>query len=749
LSEQKFRTLAENSPDKISRYNLQCHVLYINPQFEKTLGTPIYKVLGKTPMEFNPDGHYDEYQAKLEAVIRTGQNDEMELSLPDNDENLRYYHVRFVPEFEPDGKIVGALAMGRDITKLRRVERLLLNLSNSIPGLLTAIRQRPDGGIHVAYASPGIWNLFGLDFEDIKDDASYLLTRIHPDDLSLSIQAIRVAIRAMSPVCHEYRVNHSTEGEIWVESHITPVQEVDGSIIWYGYSSDITERRRLQNALAERERQFRTLAENAPDNIVHHDHETRLLYMNPALERASGLSFGQVVGKRFDELFPQSVVMQSYQDVLEQVIATGKSAEYQLIYKLSDSSTCYDLIRFAPELDEYGRVVGAIAIGRDYTEQNRLEHELRRREQEFRTLAENSPDIIVRYDQDCRRIYINPAYEQVIGIPLETVWNKTPAEVWKPLNSSEEYMDWLKHVMMSGEPDCILLEWNEPDGSRVSYDTRAVAEYDEEGQVIGALAIGHNITEIKATERHLEESRAQLRALTAKREEDREEERKRIGREIHDELGQLLSVMHLNLTALDLRFGDANPDLRNNARKMVRIMDRAILMVRNLATRLRPAVLNMGIVSALKWMVQEYAESTGIACELHVSNEDFPLEEGRAIGVFRIIQESLTNVLRHSGADRVDITLRNEEGVYEVDVRDNGKGFDPARVGRRGSYGIVGMRERTRILKGTLDIMAAEGGGMILKLRIPTEERYETSIVAERRCLRRRSEDKVIKRASV
>lgn len=426
-SELKFRTLAENSPDIIARYDLQCRVLYINSRFERILGAPVQEVLGRTPMELNLGEHYDEYQAKVEAVIRTGQSDEMELSIPDNDESFRYYHVRFVSEFGPDHEIVGALAVGRDNTKQRRVERLLLNLSNSIPGLLTACRQRPDGGIHVAYASPGISDLFGLNFEGVKDDVSYFLARIHPDDLPLSTRVIDVATRTQGSFCHEYRVNHPTKGEIWVESHTTPVREADGCIIWYSCSSDVTERRRLQNALAERERQFRTLAENAPDSIIRHDHKTRLLYMNPVLERALGLSFKQVEGKRADELFPQCRIMQRYQDVLEQVVATGKSAEFQMIGNLPGSSRAFHaLIRFAPELDEYGQVVGAIAIGRDYTRQKRLEYELIRSEREFRTLAENSPDIIVRYDQNCRRIYINPAYEREVGISLEVARNKTP-----------------------------------------------------------------------------------------------------------------------------------------------------------------------------------------------------------------------------------------------------------------------------------------------------------------------------------
>lgn len=355
-------------------------------------------------------------------------------------------------------------------------------------------------------------------------------------------------------------------------------------------------------------------------------------------------------------------------------------------------------------------------------ERKLMEERLRASESEFRTLAEHLPEMIVRYDRNCRRIYINPAYEQQTGIPLEEAWDRAPNEVGKVRMSSDAYMAWLRRVMDSGEPDHILLEWHTPDGSLVSHEMHAVAEYDEKGQVVAALVMGHNITELKATERRLEESRAQLLALTAKREEAREEERKRIAREIHDELGQLLNVLRLNVSTLDFRFGDANADLRDKSHKMIGTIDRAILMVRNLATRLRPAVLNSGIVQALDWLVREYAESTGIICTLNLPDHDIPLDEDRAIVVFRIVQESLTNVLRHSEADQVSITLCSAAGICEVEVRDNGKGFASGNIGRANSFGIVGMQERALILKGTLEVGNAMGGGAVLTLRIPVEK---------------------------
>lgn len=490
------------------------------------------------------------------------------------------------------------------------------------------------------------------------------------------------------------------------------------------------ERRQIEERLQASERDFRSLAENSPDIIVRYDRDCRRVYFNRAYLGAVGISASDALGKTPLECWwSASPSAEEYSERLQWVIDTGEADELLAERVDREGLQANYTVALVPEFDEGNRVVSVLTISHDITGIKRMEAMLRKSELEFRTLAENSPEMIVRYDRDYRRIYINPAYDRETGIPLEIAWSKTPHEVWKPLMPAEEYVAWLKRVMETGESGRILLEWHGQDDSLVSHNMHAVAEYDEDGQVIGALVIGHNITELKATERRLEESRVQLRALAAKREEAREEERKHIAREIHDELGQLLNVLRLNVTTLDFRFGDANPELRDKAQKMVGTVDRAILMVRSLATRLRPAALRGGIVSALEWLVQEYAESTGIVCRLHVpADDDIALDETRAMAVFRIVQESLTNVLRHSGADRVDITLSSAAGICEVEVHDNGKGFAPGSAGRVDSYGIIGMQERALILKGSLDIAAAEVGGTALKLRIPIDDSHETGM---------------------
>ena len=273
--------------------------------------------------------------------------------------------------------------------------------------------------------------------------------------------------------------------------------------------------------------------------------------------------------------------------------------------------------------------------------------------------------------------------------------------------------------MTTGQGGHILLEWRQVGDELSSHHMQAVAEYDENGQVCGVLVIGHNVTELKATERRLEQSRAQLRAMTMHREEARENERKRIAREIHDELGQLLSVMRLGVTTLDYRFGERDPGIRDRMQGMVETIDRALEVIRSIASRLRPAALSAGIVPALEWQLQEFSGVTGIASMLHLPDGELVLDEEKALAIFRIAQESLTNILRHADADRVEFTLRRNGELYEFSVCDNGCGFDTAASPAADSYGIMGMRERALMLGGQLHIESTFGQGTRLKLRIP------------------------------
>ena len=211
---------------------------------------------------------------------------------------------------------------------------------------------------------------------------------------------------------------------------------------------------------------------------------------------------------------------------------------------------------------------------------------------------------------------------------------------------------------------------------------------------------------------------AELRELDAHRESVREDERKRIARELHDELGQALTALRMQAALLRVRFGADVPGLNEQVREMTEQVDRTIVVVRNVATSLRPAVLDLGIGSALEWLVDEFRRHSGAACRLTLALEEGQLSEQQAVAVFRIVQESLTNIARHAGAGAAAVTLRCAGDACEVQVEDDGCGFDPALAPPQ-SFGLIGIRERVLSLDGRITVSSRPGGGTRIAAVLP------------------------------
>ncbi|MDP2695529.1 MAG: PAS domain S-box protein [Gallionella sp.] len=230
-----------------------------------------------------------------------------------------------------------------------------------------------------------------------------------------------------------------------------------------------------------------------------------------------------------------------------------------------------------------------------------------------------------------------------------------------------------------------------------------------------------DVTECKRLKEELEESRQILRDLADKVEMLREEERKCIAREVHDELGQILTALRMDVALINLRFGEHNAALLEKTQGMSLLLDQAGRSVRNIVSNLRPTALDTGIVAAVGWLCDEFAAHTGSPCVLHTNEEHIDLEEGRAVAVFRIVQELLTNVARHAGASRTQITLTRHAGKLQVEVRDNGKGFDFQATPQNKSFGLLGVFERAIALGGNVEVVSAPQQGTAVTISMPTK----------------------------
>ena len=215
-------------------------------------------------------------------------------------------------------------------------------------------------------------------------------------------------------------------------------------------------------------------------------------------------------------------------------------------------------------------------------------------------------------------------------------------------------------------------------------------------------------------------SRSDLRSLAGHQEGVREDERKRIARDIHDELGQNLMVLRIDLSMMAAH-ADAVAITREKVESAVQQLDRSIKAVRAIINDLRPAVLDFGLHAAIEWQAGEFERRTGIACELHIDHEEFALDDKRATALFRIVQESLSNIMRHAKASHVQIGMQRRDGMLLVNIADDGIGLAPDSGNKPRGFGLVGIEERILALGGTFSIANNPGAGMALTLSIPIE----------------------------
>jgi PAS domain S-box-containing protein len=374
-----------------------------------------------------------------------------------------------------------------------------------------------------------------------------------------------------------------------------------------------------------------------------------------------------------------------------------------------------------PTFSKDGNFEDYIGVVVDITSQRQAEDALRKSEQEFRTLAENSPDGVIRYDRDCRRIYVNPAHLKNLGVHHDEAVNVALDTHWGGDMPVEAYRDILRGVIKSGIPAQVDGRWVRPDGKIIFYAVHAVAERGSDGEVASVLAISRNITAIKDTEHRLKESQTLLRHLADRSEIRIEEERKHIARELHDELAQHLSALRMNVAVMKLEFGPLLPGLIIKADRMIERLDETIRIVRNVIASLRPTALDMGIILALEWLANGFSMENDIPCRLHVKNGDIVLNDRLATAIFRIAQESLCNIARHAEATAVDVIFWSVENACYLSIRDDGKGFDPS-VTSTDCFGLSGIRERALILGGEMNIDSAQAQGTTIRVRIPMTE---------------------------
>lgn len=335
-----------------------------------------------------------------------------------------------------------------------------------------------------------------------------------------------------------------------------------------------------------------------------------------------------------------------------------------------------------------------------------------------RALLDNIPDMAWLKDRESRYLAVSAAYLAVLGVPEGEVIGRTPDEIWAP-DVAAVYLRTDRAVLRSGKRRRYEEARPGPAGELRWYDTIKSPIRDEAGRIVGTVGISRDITERKAAEAELIESRAQLRELSGAEQKAREGERARIARELHDELGQTLTAIKMELVWLKDRIPPSPEPLAARFERLIGIVDQSVVDLRRIATELRPLILDeLGLPAAIEWLTQSVSERSALPIALAFDRTDEAYDPEVATAAFRIVQEALTNVVRHGGATQAAVRARRAEGVLSIEISDDGRGVDPSATAR-GRLGLAGMRERARLAGGSVEIDGAPGRGTTVTLRLP------------------------------
>jgi two-component system sensor histidine kinase UhpB len=326
-------------------------------------------------------------------------------------------------------------------------------------------------------------------------------------------------------------------------------------------------------------------------------------------------------------------------------------------------------------------------------------------------------------DLEGRFVRANQAYLNMVGYNEAELITRTVNDITHA--DDRELCRTLTEELLTGQRTSFHCEkrYCRKDG-RIGWSRNTVSTVSNgAGRPLLLVGFAEDITQRREATAALEESHDRLRDFAGRLRKARETERTNIARQIHDELGQVLTALHLDLSWVEARLPDHDGLLGEKCRAMAELVQNTIGRVRNLASELRPAVLDsLGLPAAIEWETQQFTRRTGIPCTLDLPDEPLALDADRSTDVFRILQEALTNVARHSQAHHVDVRLRSRQGELQLRVSDDGRGFSADETESPHALGLMGMRERALPWNGTVDFHPRDGGGTVVTVCFPVAD---------------------------
>lgn len=441
-----------------------------------------------------------------------------------------------------------------------------------------------------------------------------------------------------------------------------------------------------------------------PDRLRNGFNRRWLEFTGRPLAQEAGLGWA-------DHLHPDDI-----ERCLGAILGADEHPPVTLEYRLRRADGAYRWLLDAaePRYDADGRLAGYRGCCLDITERKSSEEHLRK----LSEVVEQSPSSIMITDLNGVIEYVNPGFTRLTGYSAGETLGQKPgivssgvhgaafyAELWSTILSGTHWQGEIQNRKKNGDA-----YWEKVSISPIQNDL---------GEITHFLAVKIDITDRKLAETRLRAREQELAELYAALQTVREEERRALSRELHDELGQMMTALRIDLDWLQARQPDAEPRVAEKLAAMSTLIDQTVDTVRRISEDMRPGMLDdLGLTAALENHVAKFERQAGIVCEFEASHEDFGLDDKTSIALFRIVQEALTNVARHAKASRIVIGLGESGQEVLLTVEDDGRGFVASNTPRK-TFGLLGMRERVAILGGRIDITGDAGTGVRIEVAVP------------------------------
>ena len=510
--------------------------------------------------------------------------------------------------------------------------------------------------------------------------------------------------RALTGEAHTTIEEYGDLERFYYETQYNPILNEKHEIIGAtAFATNVTDRKRMEEELED-------IFSLSPDMVAVCTTEGKFLKVNPTWEKVLGYTQKELLDLGWGKLVHPDDVERTNEEV-EKQLEGSPVVSFVNRYKCKDGS--YKTLEWQATFSK-DRIVYATA--RDITDRKKVEENLKLSEEKYRSLIETTDDLIYLVDKNYSYIFMNKKHAERFNLPFKKIIGRSYSE-FHSKKESDFFRKDVDKVIRTGRP--IKHEHKSERDDKFYFRTYSPLK-NEKGKVVAVNVISKDITVLKRVENELKQSELEIHKFTEYLQSAREKERALVASELHDEVGQALTGLKMDIFMIKNKMSKDKKEIPGQFQKMEKLLDDSIQKLRRIYSDLRPSLLDhFGIGEAIRQHVTDFQEQSGTQCTFYQDPEEIILDENRSIALYRIFQGAINNIKWHSQATKVDIKLVERGPNLRLTIRDNGRGIKKEQLNSGKSFGLIGMKERARFLEGKLEIKGLPNKGTTVKLEIP------------------------------